>query len=193
MQAVGGLLGELGDADIADVAVLDMRAHRLNLDDVADDLEVERRPSSAPRMIFSVTAELIGAAHLVDRLVERQALHALAVDADDDVAGLDAGLGRRRVVDRRDDLDHAVLLGHLDAEAAELALGLHLHVAIGLGVHVARMRIERGQHAVDRGLDQLGFVGLLDVVGADLLEHVAEQIELTIGVGRRRVGARAPL
>ena len=34
----------------------------------------------------------------------------------------------------------AVLLRDLDAEAAELALGLHLHVAEALGVHVARMR-----------------------------------------------------
>ena len=37
LQTVRGLLGELGDADVADVVVLDMRAHRLDLDDVADD------------------------------------------------------------------------------------------------------------------------------------------------------------
>ena len=89
----------------------------------------------------------------------------------------------RRVVDRRDDLDQAVLHRDLDAEAAELAAGLHLHVAEALGVQVARMRVERGQHAVDRGLDQLGLVGLLDIVGADALEHVAEQVELLVGVG----------
>ena len=49
-------------------------------------------------------------------------------------------------------------------------------------VHVARMRIERGDHAVDRRLDQLGVVGLFDVVGPDPLEHLAEQIELRIGM-----------
>ena len=91
--------------------------------------------------------------------------------------------GGRRLVDRGDDLDEAVLHGDLDAEAAELAAGLHLHVAEALRVHVARMRIERGQHAVDRRFDQLGLVRLLDVVRADLLEHVAEQAELAIGLG----------
>ena len=82
--------------------------------------------------------------------------------------------------------------GDLDAEAAELAAGLHLHVAEALGIHVARMRIERGEHAVDRGLDELGLVRALDVVRADLLEHVAEEAELTIGFGggRDRAGAR---
>jgi hypothetical protein len=47
------------------------------------------------------------------------------------------------------------------------------------------MRIERGQHAVDRGLDQLLVVRRLDVVVADALEHLAEQVELLIGVGGR--------
>ena len=67
---------------------------------------------------------------------------------------------------------------------AELAVGGLLHVAPGLLIHVARMRIERGDHAVDGALDQLGVVGLFDIVGPDPLEHVAEQIELRIGVGR---------
>ena len=46
------------------------------------------------------------------------------------------------------------------------------------------MRVERGQHPVDRRLDQFPVIRLLDVVGADALEHVAEEIELPIGVGR---------
>ena len=44
------------------------------------------------------------------------------------------------------------------------------------------MRVERGQHAVDGGLDELPVVGLLDIIGADALEDVAEEIELPIGV-----------
>ena len=50
----------------------------------------------------------------------------------DEVVGLQAGLGGGRVVDRRDDLDDAVLHRDLDAEAAELAARLHLHVAVVL-------------------------------------------------------------
>ncbi len=88
-------------------------------------------------------------------------------------------------------LIEAVFHRDLDAEAAELAAGLHLHVAEALGIHVARMRIEAGQHAGDRGLDQLAVVGLLDIVAAHALEHVAEQIELAIGVRGCGPGARA--
>ena len=113
------------------------------------------------------------------------------VEMGDDVVGHDAGLGGGRLVDRRHHLDQAVFHRDLDAEPAELAAGLHLHVAEALRLHVARMRIEPGQHAVDRGFDQLGVVRLLDVVGAHALEHVAEQVELPVGVGGGRLGARA--
>ena len=40
LQAVGRLLGELGDADVADVAVLDMGANRLDPNQVANEGEV---------------------------------------------------------------------------------------------------------------------------------------------------------
>ena len=45
------------------------------------------------------------AAHLLDGLLERQALHLLAVEVRDEVAGLDAGAGGGRAVHRRDHLD----------------------------------------------------------------------------------------
>src|SRR5262249_46844233 len=77
----------------------------------------------------------------------------------------------------------------LDAEAAELASGLHLHVAEALGIHVARVRIESGEHAVDRRFDQLAVVGLFHVVGPHALEHVAEQAELAVGIGGGRLCA----
>jgi hypothetical protein len=56
------------------------------------------------------------------------------------------------------------------------------------------MRVERGQHAVDRRLDQRAFVDLFDVVGADALEHVAEQVELLVdgGVARLFLGKERP-
>src|ERR1700688_671327 len=44
------------------------------------------------------------------------------------------------------------------------------------------MRVERTEHAVDRGLDELLFVRLLDIIGANLLENVAEEVEITVGV-----------
>ena len=89
-------------------------------------------------------------------------------------------VGGGRAVHRRDDLDEAFFLRDLDAEAAELAAGLHLHVVEVVGGQVAGMRVERGEHAVDRGLDQLLGLDLLDILGADAFEDVAEQVELFV-------------
>ncbi len=123
-----------------------------------------------------------GASHLAHRLTEREALNRLVVELGDEIAGQNAGLCRRGLVDRRDHLDQTVLHGDLDPEAAELALGIHLHFAEAVGIHVARMRIEPAEHAVDRTLDELGVFGLFDVIRAHPLEYVAEQAELPIHV-----------
>jgi hypothetical protein len=61
-----------------------------------------------------------------------RALHLFTVELRDDVVGQHAGLGGGRLVDRRHDLDQAFFHRDLDAEAAELAAGLHLHVAEAL-------------------------------------------------------------
>ena len=124
------------------------------------------------------------AAHFVDRLVESHSLGRHAVDRRDDISREDASFGRRRVVDGRHDLEQAVLLSHFDAESAEFAFRLDLHVLERFGVHVARVRIERGQHAIDRSLDHLGVIGLLDVIVAHLVEDVAKQVQLPVSVGR---------
>src|SRR5262249_35043913 len=63
--------------------------------------------------------------------------------------------------------------------------------AEALGVHVARVRIEPGQHAVDRGFDELAVVRLLHVIRAYPLEHVAEQAELAVGIRGRGLRAGA--
>ena len=122
--------------------------------------------------------------HLLDSLVA-------FVDLADQVAGQEAGLRRRRIVDRRDHLDQAVLHRDLDAKPAELTAGLHLHVAETFRVHVARMRVKPGEHAVDGRFNELAVVRFFDVVGAHALEHIAEQIELTVGIRNRRARRRA--
>src|SRR3546814_2007799 len=51
------------------------------------------------------------------------------------------------------------------------------------------MRIEAGQNAVDRALDQRLVVDLVDIFRTHLFEHVHQLIELLIGVGlARRLG-----
>lgn len=102
--------------------------------------------------------------------------------------GQHAGLIGGRVVDGGHDLHQAVFHGDLDAQPAELAARLHLHVAVVLWREVARMRIERAQHAVDRGLHEGRVVGNLHIVGSNALEHVAEEVQLPVGVRGGRVG-----
>jgi hypothetical protein len=85
------------------------------------------------------------------------------------------------IVDRSDHLHQAVLHRDFDAEPAEFAAGLHLQVTQTTRIHVARMRIEPGEHAFDRGFNELRVVGFLDIVGAHLLVHVAKPVELLVG------------
>src|SRR5690606_25265582 len=119
------------------IAVVALHAYGddLRLDHLADDLDVERVGLFAGDGQGDRLARF--AAHLLDRLVDRQAQHALAVHGGDVVAGLDAGLGGRSAVHRRDHLDHAVLAGDLDAQPAVLATGLVAHVVEALRVQVA--------------------------------------------------------
>ena len=133
---------------------------------------------------------VLRAAQLIDGLVYGEPLHRFVIELGDDVIRHDAGFGGRSIVDRRDDLDQAVLHRDLDAETAELTARLHLHVAEAVRIHVTRMRIKAGQHAVDGRFDELAVVGLFDIVGTLALEYVAEQIELPISVRCRRTCGR---
>ena len=90
-----------------------------------------------------------------------------AVDIDDDIARLNAGARGRSAVDRADHFQQTVGFGHLQAETAELAGGLDLHVVILLLIHVAAMRIQPGEHAVDRVIDQLVRRRVDHVIGFD--------------------------
>ncbi len=88
--------------------------------------------SSTPsRVSVMLISEPTGPRILSTASAQRQAQHRFAVDVGDEVAGLQPGLGGGRLVDRRHHLDEAVLHGDLDAEAAELALGLLAHVLEG--------------------------------------------------------------
>ncbi len=100
----------------------------------------------------------------------------------DQVARLQAGARRRGVVDRRDHLDQPALHRDFDAQPAELAAGLDLHVGEVLGVEIIGMRVERGQHAVDRALDQRVVLDVVDIAVAHQLEHITEQVELLVGL-----------
>ena len=94
-------------------------------------------------------------AHLLDRLIERQAVHLLIVDLGNDVIGHHAGFSGGRIVNRRHHLHQTVFHCDLDTNSAKLAPGLHLNVAQATWIHVARMWIQTSEHAIDRKFDEL--------------------------------------
>ncbi len=108
------------------------------------------------------------------------------------VARLDARAGRRRLINRGDDLHDTVFLGDLDPQPAILAFGLLAHLLEVARIQEARMRVERRQHPVDRAFQKLLVVHLLDILGAHALEDVHQLVELAIGLGivRRSVRCR---
>ena len=104
----------------------------------------------------------------------------------DEIAGLDASLHRGCVIHRCDDADETLFLGHFDTQATKFASGLYLHRVVVARGQIAGMRIERGQHPVDRRFDQRGLIHLFHVIAADSLEDIAEQVKLLID--RRVIG-----
>src|SRR5262249_15485962 len=104
-----------------------------------------------------------------------------AVDLEDDVAGHDAGLVGWGADHGADDGELTTLLtvvADVDADAAELALGVLVELLVVAGVDVLRVRVEAFQPAVDHVLDELAFavgVDVNDVLLADLVEHVHEE------------------
>src|SRR5664279_1220166 len=183
-----GLFVELGDSNVADIVAFLMLAHRFDLNHSAGQLDIERVFAGAAQNLENHRG-VRGAAHLVDRLIEAQALNVLIVDGGDNIARQYPRARGRGIVDWRHDLDRPVFLGDLNTKTTKLAASLNLHVAEALGVHVTRMRVKRTEHAVDRRLNELLLVRLLDIIGADFLENIAEEIEITVGIrggGTRR-------
>ena len=126
----------------------------------------------------------------MQRLVQRQAQHVFPVYSGDEIARHHASSSGRGVVDRRHDLDPAFFLRDFQTQPAEFTARLHLHVlGIVLG-QIGRMWVQRGQHPVDRGLDQFLVVHILDIALTDPLENIAEQVELFINVSIRSGGLR---
>jgi hypothetical protein len=107
------LLVEGRDLDVDDVA-FEPRLDRVDADHVANDLDVEGILSPLTHD-GQRDGRIDGPAHLLNRLLQRQADNLLAVQVRDQVIGLQAGFGCRGVVDRRNDFDDPVLHRHFDA------------------------------------------------------------------------------
>src|SRR2546426_7998385 len=181
LEVVVGALLELRHAHVAVALVEHLRLDALDLDDLARQRDVEELGH-----VLALQGErhlgLLRAAHLLDRVHQRQVLGELALDLQDLIAGLDPGAVGGRVLDGRDDGQDAVAVRDLDAEAAEAALGVDLELLVEVRRQVGAVRVEGGKHPVDGALDQLLGLDLADVVLLDDGEDVGEGLEPLVGL-----------
>ena len=176
-----GLAGETVDADHADL-VLDLPGDRLEIDDRPFHRQIERLVAAGPD--DGNGDRFAGlAAHFLYRLVQRAAVDQFAIDMGNIIASLHAGLVRRRILERSDDLHGTVFQRHRKAQAAIIAVGLGPQIFEIPGIQKAAVRIQTAQHALDRALDQIGIVDLIDIVVPHPLEDAHELLHLAIGIG----------
>ena len=184
---------ELVDRDVADVAVLQLMGHRLELDDATRDGDVERRVATGTddRQTDRTAG---GPAHLRHGVIELEPVDQLAVDVADVVARLDPGLVRGAALERRHDFHHSFGHLHRDAEALVVAVD-HRRQPLEAGAfEIGGVRVERGEHAVDRAANQRLVVDRLDIARLDPLvggEELGEfgrdrAVDLGIAGGRGR-------
>ena len=129
----------------------------------------------------------LGPAHALDRVGQRHVLGEIVVYFDDLVAGLESRAICRRVLDRRDHGQGAVLDRDFDSESAEAAARFDFEVAVEVGRQVRAMRVERRQHPADCAVDQLLGGDRFDVIFLHDCEHAREGVELLVGVIRERL------
>ena len=181
------LLGEGADANIADATGLEMRLDRGDTDDRAGQRHVERTLTQTQDHHAHFGAGR--SAQLIDRILQGHAIGRMAVDAQNDVAWLEAGARRRRVVDRRDDLGMALVARQLGADAGELAMAVGEHLAVFVLVHIVGMRIEPGEHALEAVLHQMIVIDRLDIARMDAIHHAAVKRQIGIAGCRHRRAA----
>jgi hypothetical protein len=165
LEILAGLVGELVDLEVADVALEQPAADARDPDHVARDRQHQWRVD-AHALDGDDDLGVGVAAQPVHRLGQVQVLGRVVVDLDDVVARLHAGLGggrlgRDQVQDRQRLLAGLLVLAHADgdADAAELAGGADVHLARRLGIEQHAVGIERAQHAVHRRVFDLHRVG----------------------------------
>jgi hypothetical protein len=118
------------------------------------------------------------AAQHVDGFGHADLLGQPIVDFQNLVSGKNPGAGRRSVLAGGDDGERVILRRDRHADALVGTVGVTLELVEDLRLHELRMRIERGEHALEGAVDQLlvGDLVGVDVTLADRLKHFGEQL-----------------
>ena len=171
--------------DVADAAVQDAGFDAADGDDLPGDGEILGLGEAFPVDGEDHLAAL-GPPDLFHRLHEGDVLGGGAVDLEDLIPGLEAGLVGGGAFDGGDHGEDAVLQGDFDADAAELALGFNLQFFEFLGSHEGGMGVQGAHRALQGAINQvLGGLGLR-IMLLDEGQGLGEDFELGVADGRKR-------
>src|SRR5450631_4385435 len=173
-QFVAGRVAELRDAHITIAGLRQLGFHTVQLHPRTLEGELQRFGAALAHDSDLDLGSLF-AAHALDGIAQRIGIDGYAVDGRYDIAGTDAGLRGRRIVQRRNDDDLAVFQRNLDSHARVLARTADLQLVVFFTVEVGRIRIERGDHPADRRLQQLVIVDGNDVLALHPLQHLGQK------------------
>ena len=172
------MLRKCSQTDIAD-AIKNLRPDRANFNKIADYGHVKRFGLAALNLYRYFGADL--AAQFIDRLREREANDRFIIHCDNKIFGLQPRLCGRRVINWRDHFDHALFHSDLNTQSTKAPFCLLLHIAEIFGIKKRGMWVQRGQHAIDGGLNQRFVIHLINIGFAHALKHVAKQAKLAVG------------
>ena len=127
----------------------------------------------------------------LDYFVEREVVGRSAFNFGDDVAGADTQARGGSAFQRGDDGDLIVALGDQDAQTVEGALLPVLHVRVLFRLEERGVRIERPQHSVDRGVDELVRGGVFRSPGCDRSEQIRVLFQALLHVALHRRAKQA--
>ena len=179
LEILGRRFAEAGDANVPvaraecglrDAVHLDVRALQGEVEHLTGARAAHGQPHGGSRL----------AAHAGDRRGNIRP-HVAAIDLRDEIAGTQSGTRGRRALDRVQDLHGRILGGDLDPDARIRAHRAQANFLELVVVQECRMRIETGDHAAHRILEQLVIIDVIDVVALHALEYLGEQVRLFPG------------
>jgi hypothetical protein len=176
---VGRLFLELADPEVADAVAQIVGAYGMHADLLTGDVEVvglgPALAQHADRHLGAGTPP-----HLFHGVGQLHVLGDQAVDLHDAIARLQPGPVGRRAFDGGHYGQNVVAERDLDAQPAEAARGLDLHLPIALGVQERAVRVQAAQSALDGAVDQLLGRHFVYVLVLDDGQHLGEQPELLV-------------
>src|SRR5271157_3449909 len=173
------LLMELGDPDVAIRVVEQLERNAFDLDAASHYLELLGTAKPLPHD-GQGDGLALPPSDMFQDIVGAHVSRGLAVDLHDFVSRLQACSERGCALQHLHCRREAVLDGEFNADPAELACQLRLLLPVLLRCEEGRMRIERTEHPLDRGVDQVLVGHTVDILLLHDVQYLGVRLEILI-------------